>query len=128
MERQEFDDLFKASLAEALKRAAPEHEPNPSNLRIELHGAGYGGVTMSVEQAATIPYLGPATFDRIIDIGVREADKNQDQARLFVHASGHAPGGWDETWDPAGNGPFKVLDPWGYEGTDGGAARIETTP
>lgn len=117
MDRQEFEDLFKASLVEALRRATPEHEPLPSNLRIDLHGAGYGGVTTSVDQAAANLYLGPKTFYRIIDIGVRQADRNQDRARLFVHASGHAPGSWGETWDPAGNGPFKILDPWGYEGT-----------
>lgn len=76
-------------------------------LWIELHGAGYGGAAMSVEEAADILYLGPEAIYRIIDVGLLDAD--QDEGRLFVRPSGHSPGRWDDTWDTSRNGPFTCV-------------------
>ncbi len=65
---------------------------------------------MSADQASDALYLGPTILYRVIDVGLKTA--TDDEALIFVRASAHEPAGWDETWDPAGNGPFKVLDRW----------------
>jgi hypothetical protein len=107
MDRSEFEKLFRSSLSDAVKRGAPELRTMPKRLRVELHGAGHGGIAMSVEEAASILYLGPDAIHRVIDVGLLGAD--QDEGRLFVRPSDLPPGRWDQTVDPSGTGPFKFL-------------------
>jgi len=105
MDRQAFEDRFLAAVDAAVSGATGVLKPK--RVTIELHGRGYGGVAMAVDRAAKILYLGPETFYRIIDLGLLDA--NEDEAKVFVRASGHAPGPWSATWDPNGSGPFKQL-------------------
>jgi hypothetical protein len=106
MDRDQFATLFKSSVAAAIREGAPELESIPTDLTVELHGAGHPGDLMSVEEAIRALYLGPEIMYRIIDIGL---DPVPREARLFVRASAHEPAGWDDTWDPAGSGPFKLI-------------------
>jgi hypothetical protein len=68
MDRYEFEKLFRSSLRDAVKRGAPELRTMPKRLRVELHGAGHGGIAMSVEEAASILYLGPEEIHKVIDL------------------------------------------------------------
>ena len=107
MDRDQFGTLFISSVAAAIRQGAPELEPIPTRLTVELHGAGHPGDLMSVEEAIRALYLGPEIMYRIIDIGLLDA--GPDEARLFARASDHKAASWDETWDPAGSGPFKFI-------------------
>lgn len=109
MTKQEFWSLFKAALESAARSAeARVGHPVSRNFQILLYGAGCAGILMNPLTAVEKLYLGDKLFYRIIDVGVVEA--NEDCTKVFVRASDHSPGAWDQTWNqPVGSGPFKQL-------------------
>lgn len=109
MTRVEFRRLF----LRALKLAAESAEARlgravPRSFRIELHAPNSPGTVMSVEEALDEIYLGCDHFYRIIDVAIRRLLPGQSIA--FVRVSGHIPGAFSQTWDPADLGPFKQIE------------------
>jgi hypothetical protein len=90
-------DQFRASFQAALSHAAGAASVPAA---IECHG---NADIRTLDEAVDWLWLGPDRFYRVIDVAMRG-----DVA--FVRVSGHGAGGWDETWEPAGLGPFKVLE------------------
>lgn len=52
-------------------------------------------------------YARAPLIPRIIDIAVIGLE--DDHTLMFVRPSDHSPSGWEETLDPHGRGPFKIL-------------------
>ncbi len=111
MTKSEFQHLFGAALDVAAKNAERQlgHKV-PQHFEVSLHGAGHSGTLMDPVTAIDKLYLGEGKFYRIIDIAVVEVSRRV--TTVFVRASDHSPGTWDQTWDdPPGSGPFKQLLP-----------------
>ena len=110
MERTEFQGLFERALQIAADRAeARLGRPIPRAFRVRLHGAGHGGDLLRPQAAAEALYLGQERSNRIIDVAVTGVTR--ERTTVFVGASTHTPGGWDETWNkPEGMGPFKQIE------------------
>jgi hypothetical protein len=109
MTKEEFRGLFKDAL-EAAARNAEEQLGHtvPRSFRILLHGAGHPGDLMDPAAAVDALYLGEELFYRIIDLAVVKVGKHF--TTVFVRASGHRPGPFEQTWNtPPGTGPFKQL-------------------
>ena len=108
MTKRSFRNLF----LRALRAAAEEADGRlgkriPRIFRIELHAPTSTGQLMDVDQAIDQIYLGSDRFYRVIDIAVQRV--LFDQTIAFVRVSGHAPGPFNRTWDPAKFGPFKQI-------------------
>lgn len=84
------------------------NRPVPNDLQISLHGAGHAGDLLSPSEALDELFPDENKFYRIIDVAVIAVS---DQfTRVFVRASGHEPGSFEQTWnDPPGSGPFKQI-------------------
>jgi hypothetical protein len=79
----------------------------PRSFLIELHAPTSAGEVMSVDEAVNRIYLGDDRFYRIIDIAIKKIAS--DHTIVFVQVSGHPPGQFSQTWDPAHFGPFKQI-------------------
>jgi hypothetical protein len=111
MTREEFGQRLQDALETArLKAEQLLGVSLPRTYRVRLYGAGHGGDVVDVETAADALYLGEDLFYRVIDVGVVEATRAI--TTVFVRASAHPPGGFEQTWNtPPGSGPFKQLGP-----------------
>jgi hypothetical protein len=109
MTKQEFGRLFQSALdAAALDTEAKLGRQLPHRFRIRLFGAGHSGDLLSPESALDALYLGEHRFYRVIDVGTIEV--GDECLTIFVRASAHTPGSFEQTWnDPPGSGPFKQL-------------------
>lgn len=108
MTKRGFRNLFLRALRAAAELADIRlAKPIPRSFLIELHAPTSSGQTMSVDQAIDQIYLGSDRFYRIIDVAIRRL--SSDQSIAFVRVSGHPPGPFSQTWDPANLGPFKQI-------------------
>lgn len=110
MTRQEFKELFEATLEKAAKNVEEQYQVNvPRYFEVEFHGLGYSGDLISIETAVDRMYLGDDLFYYLIDVGVKEADAQS--TRVYVAVSAHSPRATiNETWNqPVGSGPFKQI-------------------
>jgi len=107
----EFYKLFQGELQKAIKNAEERlHKTLSPEVKIVLHGAGHFGDLMDTLTAAKELYIGEDRFYRIIDLAVIKVSKKE--TTIFVRASSHRPGTFDQTWNnPPGSGPFKQLIP-----------------
>jgi hypothetical protein len=105
----EFRKLFARALEESATNAeAKLQKPISREFEVELHGTGRPQSLATPDEAMAILYLGPDLYYRIIDVAVIRAKAHK--TTIFVRASGHAPGRFEESWNqPLGNGPFKQL-------------------
>jgi hypothetical protein len=62
---------------------------------------------MSVDEALKEIYLGDDKFYRVVDVAIQKI--LPDKTIVFARVSGHPPGSFSETWDPARLGPFKQI-------------------
>jgi hypothetical protein len=62
---------------------------------------------MTFDEALDRIYLSDDRFYRVIDVAIRRIFS--DRIEVFVRVSGHPPGQFSQTWDPAGSGPFKQM-------------------
>jgi len=108
MTKGDFRKLFLRALNAAADNAeATRAMPVPRSFRIELHAPRSAGTVMGVDGALDQIWLGNTRFYRIIDVAIKEALPGKSLA--FVRVSGHAPTGFENTWDPSNLGPFKQI-------------------
>ena len=109
MTKCEFRRLFENALEIAAKNAERKLAHKVSrNFQVLLYGGGHSGVLLDPVTASDELYLGEDKFYRIIDIAIVEV--NRQGTTVFVRASDHRPGTFEQTWnDPPGSGPFKQL-------------------
>ena len=109
MTRDDFKVLFDQAIAKAIENAKQKlGRQIPQDVQILLHGAGHSGDLLSRVDALDALYLGEDKFYLVIDVAV-VAVSNQ-LTRVFVRASNHRPGSFEQTWnDPPGSGPFKQV-------------------
>src|SRR3954454_649096 len=109
MTKEEFQGLFEAALEIAATNA--EHKLGhkvPKDFQCLVHGAGHSGELMNLTTSVNSLYLGADRFYRIIDVAVIEVSEHT--TTVFVRASAHPPGSFEQTWNtPPGSGPFKQL-------------------
>ena len=114
MNKNEFGLLFSRKLNEAILFAENLTRLTATQIVIELHGAGFGGKLMSLDEAEKLMFIDEKTSYQIIDIGVKAWVKGQWQ--VFVRISDHPPSSFEKTWNtPLGSGPFKVFEPYRIE-------------
>jgi len=111
MNKSEFVELFRKNVERAILVGETVFSTSmPKGLLCELHGSGYSGATLSIDEVENLLFIDEDTFYRIIDIGIKLVGSND--YRLFVRISPHPPSSFEDTWNnPDGNGPFKVLEP-----------------
>ncbi|HEY8871512.1 MAG TPA: hypothetical protein VIM52_00665 [Stellaceae bacterium] len=108
MTKRGFRNLFLRALRTAAEIADIRlAQRAPRSFLIELHAPNSAGQIMSVDEAADQIYLGSDKFYRIIDVSIPKI--SSDQTIAFVRVSGHQPGPFSDTWDPANLGPFKQI-------------------
>jgi hypothetical protein len=108
MTKSDFRKLFLKALNAAADNAeATLTTPVPRSFRIELHAPRSMGTVMNVDEALDQIWLGNNRFYKIIDVAIKEALPGKSLA--FVRVSGHAPTGFESTWDPSRLGPFKQI-------------------
>ena len=108
MTKNEFRALFLRALDVAADNAERKlAELIPHAFLIELHAPGIPGSIVRVDDALDSIYLGSDRFYRIIDVAVRKL--LPEHTVIFVRASGHAPAGFDQTWNASDLGPFKQM-------------------
>lgn len=103
---------FLGSLLRALNLAVDAAEkrlgaPVPRDFIVELYAPDCPGRGVSLEKALDHLYVDGRHFYRIIDAAIRQV--LPDVCVAFLRVSGHPPGDFDGTWDPAGLGPFKQM-------------------
>ncbi|MGH7100472.1 MAG: hypothetical protein ACREE4_22885 [Stellaceae bacterium] len=108
MRKRDFRKLFLRALELAAEEAdARFGQRVPRSFLVELHAWTSGGKIMSLEGALDEIYLSDNRFYRIIDIAAKNI--TSDRTIAFVRVSGHPPGPFSQTWDPANLGPFKQI-------------------
>jgi len=108
MTKGDFRKLFLRALNAAADNAeATRAMPVPRSFRIELLAPRSAGTVMGVDGALDQIWLGNTRFYRIIDVAIKEALPGKSLA--LVRVSGHAPTGFENTWDPSNLGPFKQI-------------------
>lgn len=104
MDKSSYRRLFEEAVQRTLQEAGSHHETQPM---VEFHGAPNPPGRITLEQALGFLWLASDRFYRIVDVGVFVGE--DDPPVLFVRRSGHRPGSFSETWDPADLGPFKSV-------------------
>jgi hypothetical protein len=108
MTKRSFRTLFLRALRNAADVADTRLSmPAPRSFLIELHSPICSGELLQVDEALDRLYLSGDKFYRIIDVAIEKI--SSDKTIAFVRVSGHAPGPFDETWDPTNLGPFKQV-------------------
>ena len=108
MTKRRFRNLFLRALRKTAETAdARLPKRIPRSFLIELHAPTSAGKLLSVDQALDHLYLGNDKYYRVIDVAIRKV--LPDHTIAFVRVSGHSPGPFSETWDPANLGPFKQI-------------------
>jgi hypothetical protein len=104
-----FGERVRAELETAARNAEAQlGRPAPRGFVVLLHGAGHPGDRVDVDAAVAALWLGPERFYRVIDVAVVEV--GPATTTVFVRASGHRPGRWEESWGMGSEaGPFKQL-------------------
>jgi hypothetical protein len=108
MTKEQFRELFLRALDKAADNAQRNlTDPVPRTFLIELHAPGMSDVPVNADAALEKLYLGSDRFYRVIDVAVIKVLPGR--TLVFVRVSGHAPGGFSDTWNTDDLGPFKQL-------------------
>lgn len=110
MSKDEFRNLFMSALNAAADAAERRlGHPISRDFDIELHALDSPGHTVTLETALDKLYLAADQLYPLIDVAVKELKPNSTLA--FVRVSGRPPvSSFEQTWDPAGTGPFKQIE------------------
>jgi hypothetical protein len=102
-----FGERVRAELETAARNAEGRlGRPVPRRFVVLLHGAGHPGDRLDVDTAVAALWVGPDRFYRYIDVAVVEV--GPATTTVFVRASGHPPGRWEETCGMGSDaGPFQ---------------------
>jgi hypothetical protein len=91
-----FGERLGAELETAARNAeARLGRPVPRRFVVLLYGAGHPRDRLAVETATAALWLGLERFYLYIDVAVVEV--GPESTTVFVRASGHPPGPWEET-------------------------------
>jgi hypothetical protein len=110
MTKDEFRLLFESALSRAVSafyKVYSGTEAKPATF--ELHAPKYAGGIVSEHEALKELFLSDNSFYRVIDLGLIPRESAPPMG--FIRVSGHAPGPYEETLNPADLGPFNILEP-----------------
>lgn len=102
---------FSGQFHEAVRRALEQAQMSAAlgEPIVEFHGRGGPNRRISLAETLDLLWLSEDQYYRIIDIGAYLVEG--DPPVMFVRAAGFEPGSYEDTWDPSGLGPFKVIGP-----------------
>jgi hypothetical protein len=102
---------FSRQFHEAVRRALEQAEMSAmlGEPIVEFHGKGGPKRRISLAETVDLLWLSEDRFYRIVDVGAYVVEDNPPV--MFVVATGFEPGSYQDTWDPSGLGPFKVIGP-----------------
>lgn len=107
VDKSSFALLFQDAVGRALEEAgvpAASHEPV-----VEFHGKPNPIGNVTVEEALDFLWLSADRFYRVVDVAAFVGEDNPPV--IFVRPAGFEPSPYENTWEPSGLGPFKVIGP-----------------
>lgn len=105
MDKSSFASLFREAIQRALQEAGvPAASTKPV---VEFHGKPSPQRLVTIDEALDFLWLSEDRFFRIIDVAVLIGEDNPPV--IFVRPAGFEPSTYEDTWEPSGLGPFKVL-------------------
>jgi hypothetical protein len=105
MDKASYALLFDEAVRQALEQAGVScslGEPV-----VEFHGKPNPEGHVSLGEALDFLWLSADQFYRVVDVAAFVGDPPV----IFVRPAGFEPSGYEDTWEPEGLGPFKVLGP-----------------
>jgi hypothetical protein len=107
MDKGSYALLFDEAVRRALKQAGVF--PGVSEPLVEFHGEPNPTRPLAVDEALDLLWLSTNRFYRVVDVAAVAGEDNPPV--IFVRPAGFEPSGYEDTWEPEGLGPFKVLGP-----------------
>jgi hypothetical protein len=107
MDKTGYALLFQEAIRRALQQAglsATLSEPV-----VEFHGRPNPKRRVKVDEALDFLWLSADRFYRIVDVAAFSGEDNPPV--IFVRPAGFEPSTYEDTWEPSGLGPFKVIGP-----------------
>ena len=105
MDKGSYARLFKEAVRRALELAGVS--PCLSEPVVEFHGKPNPERPVTVDEALNFLWLSTDRFYRIVDVAAFMGEANPPV--IFVRPAGFEPSGYEDTWEPEGLGPFKVM-------------------
>jgi hypothetical protein len=99
--------LFQEAARRALNEAglsAALNEP-----MIEYHGKPSPQRRVTMDEALSLLWLSEDRFYRVVDVAAYLGEDKRPV--IFVRPAGFEPSAYEDTWEPTGLGPFKVMGP-----------------
>ena len=107
MDKSGYTLLFQEAARRALDQAglsAALNEPI-----VEYHGKPNPQRCVTMDEALNCLWLSEGRFYRVVDVAAYLGEDNPPV--IFVRPAGFEPSAYEDTWEPAGLGPFKVMGP-----------------
>ena len=106
MDKGSYALLFEEAVRRALEQAGMSPGLKPV---VEFHGKPNPERPVAVDKALDFLWLSTDRFYRVVDVAAFVGE--DDPPVIFVRPAGFEPSGYEDTWEPEGLGPFKVLGP-----------------
>ena len=107
MDKGNYALLFEEAVRRALEQAGVS--PSSSEPVVEFHGRPSPEEPVALSEALGLLWLSTERFYRVVDVAAFVGEDNPPV--IFVRPAGFEPSGYEDTWEPDGLGPFKVLGP-----------------
>jgi hypothetical protein len=107
MDKSGFALLFQEAVRRALEQAGVS--AGSSEPVVEFHGNPNPERPISVDMVLGFLWLSPDRFYRVVDVAAFLGEDNPPV--IFVRPAGFEPSAYEDTWEPQGLGPFKVMGP-----------------
>lgn len=106
MDKSSFALLFQEAVRRALEQAGVSGSLKPV---VEFQGKPNPERPVVVDEALDFLWLSPDRFYRVVDVAAFVGEDNPPV--IFVRPAGFEPSAYEDTWEPHGLGPFKVMGP-----------------
>ena len=107
MDKGSYALLFNEAVRRALELAGVS--TSLSEPVVEFHGKPNPERPVAVDEALDFLWLSTDRFYRIVDVAAFVGEDNPPV--IFVRPAGFESSGYEDTWEPEGLGPFKVIGP-----------------
>jgi hypothetical protein len=107
MDKSGFAFLFHRAVRRALEQAGMSG--SLSEPVVEFRGKPNPEGPLTVDEALDFLWLSPDRFYRVVDVAAFLGEDNPPV--IFVRPAGFEPSCYEDTWEPQGLGPFKIMGP-----------------
>ena len=107
MDKSSYALLFQEAVQRALQQAGLSAALGETV--VEFHGRPNPDRRITVDEALNFLWLSADRFYRVVDVAAFSGEDNPPV--IFVRPAGFEPSAYEDTWEPSGLGPFKVMGP-----------------